>query len=313
MSGMQISESVFQTVFEQAAIGIALVRPDGRWLKVNTKLCDFLGYSEEELLSLSFQDVTHQDDLSIDLSNVELMLTGSKEMYCLDKRYIRKDGSLVWGRLTVALVRGMSGQPEYFISCVEDVTARKNAEQVVQVGEEFFSYIFNAITFGIAVIDSTTGCFLKINRTYCDLLGYSQKEILDLSFQEITHPDDLAEDLQNMELLKTGRIRDFTMEKRYITQKRGTIWVKLTVFPMWSKGGPVTNHIAIVEDITAQKEIDHERKKYQESLESEVYDRTERLQKMVNAMADREIRMSELKKENAALKEMVRLLRDQLG
>jgi two-component system, sensor histidine kinase and response regulator len=126
---LQQSESRFQATFEQAAVGIALLAPDGRWLRVNHKLCEIVGYTETELLASTFQDITHPDDLHSDLDRVAQMLAGAIPNYQMEKRYIRKDGRQIWINLTVALVRKPDGQPDYFISVVEDIDARKRAEE----------------------------------------------------------------------------------------------------------------------------------------------------------------------------------------
>jgi len=126
------SEIRYTATFEQAAVGIALVAPDGRWLRVNHRLCDIVGYSEAELFALTFQDITHPDDLEIDLGQVRRMLAKEIETYSMEKRYIRKDASLVWINLTVALVRKTDGTPDYFISVVEDIQQRKSAEADIQ-------------------------------------------------------------------------------------------------------------------------------------------------------------------------------------
>jgi PAS domain S-box-containing protein len=123
------SEKRFRGTFEQAAVGIAHVGPDGTWLRVNQRLCDIVGYGREELLLMTFQDITHPDDLDADLAQVRQVLDGQIKTYTLDKRYRRKDRSEVWIALTVALVRDDAGSPEYFISVVEDITERKRAEE----------------------------------------------------------------------------------------------------------------------------------------------------------------------------------------
>lgn len=125
---LHASERRFIATFEQAAVGIAHVAPDGRWLRVNRKLCAIVGYSEAELLTKTFQDITHPDDLDSDLDLVRRMLAREIDTYAIDKRYLRKDGSLIWIHLTVALVWQADGTPDYFISVVEDITARKRAE-----------------------------------------------------------------------------------------------------------------------------------------------------------------------------------------
>jgi PAS domain S-box-containing protein len=130
------SEQRFRATFEQAAVGIAHVAPDGRWLRVNQRLCDIVGYTREEMQGLTFQDITHPEDLATDLEFVRQVLAGTIETYTMEKRYLRKDRSLVWINLTVALVREPSGDPKYFISVIEDISARKRAEEEVRALNE---------------------------------------------------------------------------------------------------------------------------------------------------------------------------------
>ena len=125
-------EVLFQTAFDFAAIGMALVSPDGRWLKVNHSVCEITGYSEEELLQLRFQDITHPEDLAVDLENVEKLLQGTLANYHIEKRYYHKSGSIAWVLLSVALVRGSGGRPLFFISQLQDITARKQGEEKLQ-------------------------------------------------------------------------------------------------------------------------------------------------------------------------------------
>jgi PAS domain S-box-containing protein len=122
------SEERFRATFEQAAVGVAHVSLEGRWLRVNQKLLEIVGYSGEELLRMTFQDITHRDDLETDLEQVRRLLAGEIGTYSLEKRYIKKDGSIVWINLTVSLVRDPNGAPEYFIGVIEDISERKRAE-----------------------------------------------------------------------------------------------------------------------------------------------------------------------------------------
>jgi two-component system cell cycle sensor histidine kinase/response regulator CckA len=126
---LQESEERFRLTFDQAAVGIAHVSPDGQPLRVNHKFCDIVGYSSEELLARKFQDLTYPGDLEADLAHVHRMLAGEIQTYSIEKRYVRKDGSLVWVNLTDALVRHSSGEPKYFISVVQDITERKHLEE----------------------------------------------------------------------------------------------------------------------------------------------------------------------------------------
>ena len=127
------SEERFRTTFEQAAVGICHVSTAGNFLRVNSKMCEILGYSREKLLKLTFQQITHPEDLAADLGQLNNMLDGSTDTYEMEKRYLRQDGSYVWGHLTVTLLRDEEGQPKYFISVVEDISVRKHAEEQLQL------------------------------------------------------------------------------------------------------------------------------------------------------------------------------------
>jgi PAS domain S-box-containing protein len=127
------SEARFRATFENAAVGIAHVAPDGRWLRVNAALCRILGYQAEELLARSFQDVTHPDDLAADLAQIEQMHAGKAGSYGVDKRFMRKDGAAVWCRRTVSCVRRGDGAIDYFVTVVEDITERKAHEEQVHM------------------------------------------------------------------------------------------------------------------------------------------------------------------------------------
>jgi len=119
----------FRATFEQAAVGVAHVQPDGRYLLVNQKMCDILGYTREDLLGKTFLEITHPYDLTPNLENVRKVLTDEIKNFSMEKRCIRKNGSLIWVNLTVSLVRDLQGSPAYFISVVEDISEHKKLEE----------------------------------------------------------------------------------------------------------------------------------------------------------------------------------------
>lgn len=123
---------LFNSAFHFAAIGMALVSPDGRFLRVNSSLCAIVGYSEPELLTASFQSITHPDDLDGDLNFVRQVLAGEIKSYQMEKRYFHKRGHTVWVLLSVSLVRDADGAPLFFISQIQDITARREAEEKLQ-------------------------------------------------------------------------------------------------------------------------------------------------------------------------------------
>ncbi|UCD62525.1 MAG: PAS domain S-box protein [Candidatus Zixiibacteriota bacterium] len=131
VKALQESEERFRAIYEQAAVGVALLSPDGRWLRGNQKFCDILGYTNKELRRLTFNDVTHPDDLGISPPQMERMLSNEISTYSVEKRYIKKDGPFVWVNVTGAMARGPEGEPRYVIAVVEDITERKTAEEMV--------------------------------------------------------------------------------------------------------------------------------------------------------------------------------------
>jgi diguanylate cyclase (GGDEF)-like protein/PAS domain S-box-containing protein len=152
------SETRFSGAFHHAAIGMALVDPAGRWLRVNAALCLMLGYAEEELLVQSFQAITHPEDLATDMGLVGQLLDGVRESYHMEKRYFHKDGHTVHVLLSVSLVRDAQRKPRYFVSQIQDITERKTFEEALFRERELAEVTLKSI--GDAVI--TTNLQLRI-------------------------------------------------------------------------------------------------------------------------------------------------------
>ncbi|MDQ6690989.1 MAG: PAS domain S-box protein [Gemmatimonadota bacterium] len=123
------SEERFGNAFRYSPHGMAFVGLDGRWVRANRSLCEILGYSESELLELSFQAVTHPDDVSDDLAHLRRLVSGEISSYNRVKRYYRKDGQLIWVSVAVSAVHGATGEPIYFIGQVQDITVQRELEQ----------------------------------------------------------------------------------------------------------------------------------------------------------------------------------------
>ena len=132
------SEERFKDAFQYSAIGMALVSLEGKCLKVNSKLCSILGYSEDELLARTIQDITHPDDLDIDLNYLNQLLSGEIKSYTMEKRYFNKEGKIVWAFLAVALATNHAGAPQYFISQINDITERKQSEVALRESEALY-------------------------------------------------------------------------------------------------------------------------------------------------------------------------------
>jgi PAS domain S-box-containing protein len=157
------TEALFRTTFEQAAVGMAQVGLDGRWLRVNRRLCDIAGRDRETMLALTFQDITHPDDLDADLDLVRRLLAGEVESYTMDKRYLRPDGSTVWIALTAALARHPDGAPAYFIAVVEDTQQRKDAEAALVDSQRKLQAIVDHVP-GALFLKDVEGRYALVNR-----------------------------------------------------------------------------------------------------------------------------------------------------
>jgi PAS domain S-box-containing protein len=160
---LQESEQRFRHAFHYSGIGIALLSPAGRWMQVNARICAILGYSAAELLTKTSQDVTHPDDLELDLAHLRQVLAGEIETYTLEKRYLHKNGDIIWAVLAISLVRDDAGVPLYFISQIEDITERKQIEVALRESEERFAAVMNSMQMLMYVADMETHELLFVN------------------------------------------------------------------------------------------------------------------------------------------------------
>ena len=167
------SEERFRATFEMAAVGIAHVSLDGRWLRVNHTLCEILGYSREELAELDFTAITHPEDIDADWQSARRLLAGKIDNYSMEKRYIRKDGSIAWTNLTVSLVLDEVGEPNYFISVVEDISRRKATEQALARQADLLDQAQEPI-----FVWELGGGITYWNRAAEELYGYTRAEAM---------------------------------------------------------------------------------------------------------------------------------------
>lgn len=171
---------MFYPTFENAPVAMALVSPQGRFLSVNAALTRMLEYSKDELLSMSFGEVTHPDDLSASKEWVDKLLAGGETTMDLEKRYIRKSGQVVWGIVRSFLLRGADGNPLFFITHVQDITERKRSEEAVLSERNFANAALNSLP-GIFYMFDPAGRFLRWNRNFEQVTEYSPEEIAGMS------------------------------------------------------------------------------------------------------------------------------------
>jgi len=252
------SENSFRGMVEQASVGIAFRTIDqGDTLLVNQKYCDILGYTQDELMELNFRDITHPEDIEIAVTEGEGLRLGEVNSFTIEKRYLKKDGSTVWGDLTVSLVRDEAGKPQNTIAVLADITARKRAEQALQENEKLLRAIIDQAAVGISY-NSIEGVPLLANRKMCDILGYTVPELAALNYRKYTHPEDLIKDEEGMRQLLAEEIPVFVIEKRYFHKLGHIVWVNLNVAIVRDDQGIPRYTVVITQDISDRKRMETE-------------------------------------------------------
>jgi len=260
-------EQRFRATFEQAAVGIAHVSPEGRFLRINSKFCDIVGYSEEEMLSLTFQDITHPDDLDADLEYVRKVLNGKIETYSLDKRYYRKDGSTVWVNLTVSLVFDRRGSPNYFVSVVKDISERKQAEEALQQSRDFLEHLIAAVPDAVFSIKIPERTINWANDSF-NVMGYEPEEYIGESTEKYyANPEDYDEvgHLQR-EAIRKGD--DAIMNEVMVLRKDGKVIPAELTATFYREEGNLSQVTACVRDISERKRAEEKIAKSEEKYRS---------------------------------------------
>ena len=196
-------EERFRATFDVAAVGLAHVDLDGRWIRVNDGLCGILGYSREELLGLRFADVTHPDDIAVDLALSAQLIDGSRDSYTLEKRYLRADGSIVWAELQASVVRDADGSARYFVAAIRDVTQRREAESTIRRQLAEIETIYRSTPIGLAVLDTNLR-FVRINERLAAMNGLPVEAHIGRTIREVVPAVADQAEREMRQVLETG-------------------------------------------------------------------------------------------------------------
>ncbi|HET9662770.1 MAG TPA: PAS domain S-box protein, partial [Burkholderiales bacterium] len=250
------SEERFRATFEQASVGMALRGVDPRnprWLRVNQKLCDILGYTREELLMLTSVDVTPPEDRETAIDRNEQLLSGEIGAYSREKRYMRKDGQIIWANISLTAVRSADGTPTHIISIIQDITDRRRAEEALRESEEQFHQLANNIPQVFWICDSLQKEMIYVSPAYERITGQSIERLRSNArgWLECIHEED-------RERVKTARISAVNGEYDEVfrvVQPDGAVrWVRDRAFPIHDAQGRVYRIAGIAEDITDIRE-----------------------------------------------------------
>ena len=223
----------------------------------NTEWKSMLGYAEDEIRNefSEWRRLVHPLDLERAEAAVTDFLSGKTRNFSLEHRLKCRDGSWRWilGRGAI-ISRTMDGKPARTIGTHTDIHLQKSLELALSESDQRFRGAFESAAVGMALV-GLAGEWLEVNQALLDMLQYDEDELLKLTFQEITHPDDLELDLQHMEALTAGRIPSYQMEKRYFCKDGSVIWVVLSGSMVRGGNGDPLHYIAQIENITERKAL----------------------------------------------------------
>lgn len=262
---LKISQQQFKGAFDHSAIGMALVSSDGRFLSVNESVCEIVGYCEKDLLRKTFQDITHPDDLEIDLSYVNQMLEGTIDTYQMEKRYIHRDGRIVWVLLSVSLVKHSDGTPNYFVSQIEDITGRKKTESNLRESESQIKLIIDMSPAFIAYVSIDDLCYRFVNKKFEDAFGLSKEEFRGKHIRNVIGDANYEFALPYIEKVRSGLPASY---ENYFDTEMGRRYVQVNYVPDIGDNGNVRGIVVMSHDITDRKNMEaaqktlHEQEKH---------------------------------------------------
>ncbi len=244
------SEKRFRKLFEDGPIGMAIVNREQYFIKVNAALCQMLGYTESELVGRQIADVTYPEDMPQNQKLIKQILNGEIPYYQMEKRYIRKDGPLVWGHLAVSLFYNDHGEPSYFLAKIENITKRKQAEEQIRKLSVAIEQSPN-----IVIITDTWGNVEYANPKFTEVTGYAAYEIIGKTPNILKYGNQKQEYYNNLWqiLLAGGEVQnEFQIQK-----KNGEVYWELASFSaIKNQEGKITHFLKVAEDISKRKQTE---------------------------------------------------------
>jgi PAS domain S-box-containing protein len=251
------SEERFRTLFEQAAVGVAQIETTtGRFLRINQRYGDIVGYSLEEMRSFTFQEITYPEDLQEDLGNMEKLVAGKIREFSMEKRFRHKNGSLIWVDLTVSPLWAPGESPDYYIAVVQEITKRKQAEEASREERVFRQAIEDAFLAGITVVDEK-GRQSYVNRAFCRMVGWEAEELVGALPPFNYWPPDQSETIASILQSHLDNQAPPGGTEMILQRRNGErFWALVLTSPVIDGQGRAKGQIGSVYDITERKRIE---------------------------------------------------------
>ena len=248
------SEERFREFFEHAPFGMCVSGPDGHFIQVNAAYCRMLGYSKQGMLATNWSALIHPEDLPSSLRRMERLLQDPSGFVEAEKRYIHRDGHVVWGRMRMSIMRDSGGSPQYFVVHVEDITERKRAEEALSESEDRFRVMADSCP-TMMWVTGAEGGLQFINRSYREFAGTTCEQMAGAKWHSLVHPDDAPEYVGafHRAVREHGPFRAEARVRRADGEWR---WFGSYATPRLSPGGEYLGHIGLSSDITERRQAD---------------------------------------------------------
>jgi diguanylate cyclase (GGDEF)-like protein/PAS domain S-box-containing protein len=259
------SESLLRRYFDSGLIGMAMYSPDKGWLQVNDTFYNFLGYTEAELKSLSWDDISLLENFDPGIEgNFELVSWG-KHGSIRDKHFVRKDGKVVYGNVSLEIIHKEDGSIDYIVILLRDITDKVAANEALKISEELLRSFFNAGYVGMSIITGDKK-FSQVNDALCDIVGYAREELLDMSLFDLVHKDVIDETVTLFDKIICGDVDGYTTEKKCVHKNGYIIYVSIAVECVRKKNGTVDYMVAFLQDITRKRQAEMDLYRYNRAL-----------------------------------------------
>ncbi len=271
------NERFFRGAFDHAPIGMAIVTAGGHFIKVNEAFTEMLGYSHNELLHLTFQNITHPEDLAYNLDLMRAKVQQGAERYHLEKRYLHKQGQAVWVDLSVSIVRDETGVPMYLVAKALDITESKRAAEALRASEERYRTLAESAQDFVYII-SREGVIQYLNHFAAAFFQSTPNAIIGKHFSELFPSQETMRLWRRVqEVLDLGEVMHRETQVHFPHQ---VLWVDNRLVPLRDRDNHVYAILGISRDITARKQMEEQLRQYTTGLEKLIEDRTRQMREM---------------------------------